>query len=211
MPLTRTFLPPRLRASLSLVLRLGLPLGALVLMSTIFLASQNVDPNRAVALSELDLDALTREPRIGTARIAGVTSDDAAITISAVAMRSMTDPQTRAPLNLILEQPDGTVTFAGGGEVAFRAADGQIDQERNDVTLTQDVWLRSDLGYNVTLSALRADLDGTAIDGTGPVKGTGPAGTLSANQMTIRALPDTAGGYLLAFTGDVRLLYDPQQ
>ncbi len=211
MPAARPLLSPALRATLSQALRLGLPLGALVLMSTIFLASRSVDPNRAAALSDLDLDALTREPRIGTARIAGVTEQDTAITIAAAAMRSVTDPQARAPLHLVMDSPDGTLRFANGGEVTFRASSGQIDQAGNIVTLEQDVALQASNGYDVTLTTLRADLDGTIVTGTGPVRGSGPAGTLAANDLTITALPDASGGYLLAFKGDVRLLYTPQQ
>jgi lipopolysaccharide export system protein LptC len=211
MPLARPLLSPALRANLSQALRLGLPLGALVLMSTIFLASRSVDPNRAVAMSGLDLDALTREPRIGTARIAGVSADDAAINIAAASIRSVTDPKSNAPLNLIMDRPDGALRFAGGGEVVFRASTGQIDQSTNIVILDKDVWLRASTGYEVTMSRMQADLQGTTITGTGPVRGTGPAGTLSANALTITALPDTSGGYLLAFKGDVRLLYSPQQ
>ncbi len=211
MPLSRTLLPPRLRASLSQVVRLGLPLGALVLMSTIFLVARSVDPNRAAALSDLDLAALTREPRIGTARIATVGTDNSAINIDAASIRSVNDPQVSGPLNLLLDKPDGTVAFTSGGLLEFRAKDGQIEQAEGQVILTEDVWLRTEQGYEMTMTILRGDMDGTAFDGTGPISGTGPVGTLSANDMTIRALPQTSGGYLLAFKGDVRLLYTPQE
>lgn len=211
MPVARPLLSPGLRAIFSQALRLGLPLGALVLMSTIFLASRHLDPNRAVALSDLDLVALTREPRIGAARIAGVTADNAAITISATAIRSVNDPQTDAPLNLILDQPDGQVQFTGGGDVTFRGEMGQFDQAKNIISLTQDVSLRASSGYEVTLNTLRADLAVSVIEGAGPITGTGPAGKMSADSLLITALPGAGGGYLLAFKGDVRLLYIPQQ
>ena len=211
---------PRLRQTLSQLTRLGLPLGALVLMSTIFLASRSVDPTRAVALSDLDLDTIAREPRIGTARIAGVTADAAAVTIAASAMRSVNDPRARAPLHLALEGPSGEVRFAGGGSVTFGAAMGQLDQAGDLVRLQDAVWLRSGSGYDLRLTALEADLAATEITGTGPVEGTGPAGSLRADRLRIFALPsepggtagrDGGGGYLLAFAGDVRLIYQPEQ
>ena len=204
-------LSPGLRQTLSQVMRLGLPLGALVLMSTIFLASRSVDPNRAVALSDLDLETLTREPRIGQARIAGVTADHAAVTIAAAALRSPSDPRARLPLTLIIEGPDGMVRFEDGSDVRFTAAEGLIAQDQNRVLLSQNVALHASNGYSVTLASLDADLDDTVLTGAGPVIGTGPAGQLRADRLTVRGLPGDGNGYLLAFTGDVRLLYEPRQ
>jgi lipopolysaccharide export system protein LptC len=207
MAASASFFAPRWRNILSQSLRLGLPLGALVLMSTIFLASRNVDPNRAVALSDLDLDALTREPRIGTARIATVTDSAAAVVISAASIRSIADPRVQSTLALVLEQPDGHVDFANGSDVLFSSVTGHLDQALNVVVLDQNVALHTSDGYNLTLQTLHADLNDAILRGTGPVDGTGPAGTLRANHMVISPVPDTSGGYLLAFTGDVRLVY----
>lgn len=206
---------PRLRQALGQVLRLGLPLGALVLMSTIFLASRHVDPNRAAAMSELDLEEIAREPRIGQARIAGVTAENAALTISARAIRSVNDLQTRAPLFLRMEAPEGALDFQSGAALRFRAAQGMIAQAENRVTLEQDVQLTSDTGYDLRMQALHADLRATDFQGIGPIAGTGPAGQLQAESLTITALTRAGGqapsGYLLAFAGDVRLLYQPRQ
>lgn len=202
---------PRFRRSWSQALRLGLPLGALVLLSTIFLASRTVDPGRAVALSDLDLDALAREARIGGARFAGTSASGTALTIEALSLRSVNDPQTRAPLHLVLEQPDGRLDFAGGGSATFRAQSGEITQAQDSLVLTGAVELESSTGYALAMSRLHSTLDGATWTGTGPVTGAGPAGTVSAQALALRTNPGGAGGYTLAFSGDVRLLYQPRQ
>lgn len=205
--------PPaaNMRRTLSQVLRLSLPLGALVLMSTIFMVSRSVDPSRAVALSDLDLEEITREPRIGGARFAAVGQSGTALTIAASALRSVNDPQARDPLHLLLDTPEGRLEFTGGGDARFRAQSGMIDQAENLVLLSGGVNLTSSTGYMVTMQELRSDLGGNTLSGTGGIEGSGPAGQLVANALSLHANPAGTGGYLLAFTGDVRLIYQPQQ
>ncbi|MFN4058970.1 MAG: hypothetical protein ACK4HW_12440 [Roseinatronobacter sp.] len=198
-----------MRRTITQTLRLTLPLGAVALMSMIFLASRSVDPNRAVALSDLDLEEFTREPRIGGARFAGVGETGTALNITAASLRSGTDPRTRAPLDLILDAPRGKVAFAGGGTADFQAAHGRIDQAGDEVVLTGAVALETSAGYRVTLDALHSDLGANLITGTGPVQAVGPAGKITAQAVTLRAGTGQGGGYVLAFTGDVRLLYVP--
>jgi lipopolysaccharide export system protein LptC len=207
--------PPWLRQTLGHVIRLGLPLGALALMSTIFLASRHVDPNRAAALSNLNLEEITREPRIGQARIATVTPENAALTIAARTIRSVADLKTRAPLHLKMDAPEGTLDFSSGTGLRFAADEGEITQAGNRVTLDQNVTLQSDSGYALRMQTLHTDLQGSVFESVGPVSGTGPAGQIAAQTLTVTALAPRDShpnsGYLLAFAGDVRLLYQPQQ
>ncbi|MBR3370133.1 MAG: hypothetical protein IKG52_05835 [Rhodobacteraceae bacterium] len=201
--------PRSWRSGLSLALRLVLPFGALLLLSTIFLVSRSVDPSQAVALANLDIDELTREPRIGTARFATVTSADTAIAINARTVRSPANPQPDDPVQLMLESPEGTALFGSGGEIAFRAETGHLDQVANMLTMTGTVRLTDASGYVVTMDKLQTHLDRSRLDGTGGVSGNGPAGEISSQSLTITPLDDTGNGYLLDFIGDVRLLYIP--
>lgn len=201
--------PTTWRSGLSLTLRLVLPLGALVLLSTIFLVSRSVDPSQAVALANLDIEELTREPRIGTARFATVTTDGTAIAIDASTVRSPANPQPGDPVQLMLEDPDGTAEFSVDGIVAFRSAHGHLDQMANLLTMTGAVELEDENGYVVTMPMLQAFLDRSRIEGTGGVFGHGPPGEISAQSLTVTPLESGEGGYMLDFTGDVRLLYIP--
>ena len=116
-------------------LRLILPLGAVVLLSTVFLVSRSVDPQRAIDLADIDIVELTREPRIGTARVAGVTRENSAIVIEAVTMRSASDLNVDAALRLNLDTPVGELQFPTGRRVTFRAELGEIDAPRDMVRM----------------------------------------------------------------------------
>lgn len=200
-----------LRQQLTKGLRLALPLGALALLSTIFLASRSIDPSRAVALADLDFAEITREPRIGTARFSGVTQQNAAFVIEAARVRSPADPQLGDPIRLFLDQPDGEISFGTGRTVTFSAESGEIDELANLLTMRNDIILRSSDGHEVSMPQMQAKLDQSRISGWGGVHGQAPAGEISAQQLVITPLDDTTDGYLLDFSGDVRLLYVPDQ
>lgn len=201
--------PQTWRSGLSLTVRLVLPFGALLLLSMIFLVSRSVDPSQAVALADLDIEELTREPRIGTARFATVTTDGTAITINAATLRSPANPQPGDPVELMLESPDGTADFGVDGQVAFRSDHGHLDQLANLLTMTGTVELEDENGYVITMPKLEAFLDRSRLEGTGGVFGNGPPGEISAQSLTITPLESGQNGYLLDFVGDVRLLYIP--
>ncbi len=194
---------------ISRIVRLVLPLGALALLSTVFLFSQNIDPQRAVELSDLDIEELTREPRVGTARFAGVTSDDTSMTIMAKSVRSAAELTEGAPILLRLEAPQGNLEFPSGRIAAFRGDEGQIDQAADVMLLRGDVVLETSDGYLARMPELRAALESTLVQGFGGIEAEGPAGELTADSLEIRRVPGDAGGYLLAFKGNVRLIYVP--
>lgn len=200
----------RLPLAFARLLRLALPLGALVLLSTIFLFSRSIDPDLAVQQAELDIEELTREPRIGTARIAGVTNEDTALTIEAVSIRAASDLQAGEPLRLLLDRPHGELLFTAGRDARFRAQSGRLDQDMNKLVMDGEVYLETSDGYIARMQELTTALDRTDIQGRGDVTGTGPPGHISAATVTLTPAPGDAGGYLLAFRGNVRLLYRPE-
>ncbi|MCC5963523.1 MAG: hypothetical protein JJU09_10380 [Rhodobacteraceae bacterium] len=196
-------------AALGRVLRWVLPLAALVLLSTIFLISGQVDPDQAVQESGLDIEELTREPRIGMVRIAGVTRDDAALNVTAAALRTPGDPRGDAPLRLFLDAPRGLLSFPNGRQVEFESESGQLDQTTERLVMRGDVRLVSSDGYDARMRELTTALDRSHILGTGGVTATGPPGEITARTVTIRPSENDSDGYLLAFRGDVRVIYHP--
>ncbi len=203
--------PAPWRLMLSQILRLALPLSALVLLSTIFLVSRSIDPDRAVALSEIDLSALTREPRIGTARVAGVTQDMTALVIEAAAISAPGAQPQDEPVHLRLDAPSGKLSFVSNREVTFSSTTGTLDRSEDQVALTGDVQLHSSDGFHAHLPRLTASLSETRVSGDGGVRAIGPPGEISAETLSITVPQDATGGYLLAFSGNVRLIYLPEE
>ena len=193
----------------SRVARLVLPLGALALLSTVFLFSENIDPQRAVELSDINVEELTREPRVGTARIATVTSDETAMTITANSVRSATDPSERVPVLLTLDAPQGRLEFPAGRVASFRGDDGQIDEASDSMLLRGNVVLEISDGYTARMPVLRARLERLHVEGLDGIEAEGPAGELTADRLELSRAPGAESGYLLAFKGNVRLIYVP--
>jgi lipopolysaccharide export system protein LptC len=198
-----------LRQTVSRALRVGLPLSALVLLSTIFLVSRSIDPNSAARIAGMDPEQMTRAPRIATARFAGVTRDATALTIAAQSVRSEVLELGDGPLNLTFVMPEGLMTFPNDSTARFLAAGAHLDQSQGALTADGPVTLENSDGYVLELGALTAALDQTRLSGTGGVTGRAPAGEISADAMELTRSGGTDGGYLLAFTGNVRLLYRP--
>lgn len=200
---------PALRQSLSRALRLGLPLSALVLLATIFLVSRSVDTNTAARVSGLDPTHLAHAPRIASARFAGVTDDATAMTISASSVRSNAEATGAAPLELEFSQPEGVLTFPDASTTRFTASGALLDQKRGVIRAHGPVALENSEGFELKLGALDADLDHTRLTGSGGIEGRAPAGKISADALELTRSGGPDGGYLLAFTGNVRLIYIP--
>lgn len=191
-------------------LRLILPLGALVLLSTVFLVSRSIDPQRAIELADIDITELTREPRIGTARVAGVTRENTALLIEAQTVRSVGDLDAGGTLHLKLDGPMGALQFPTGRTAEFRATRGEIDHTKDQILMRGDVVLETSDGYRLHLGELVSALQTTHVTGSGGIEGQGPPGSISSETVELRAKSGGSGGYVLAFTGNVRLIYLPE-
>lgn len=199
-----------LREPLLRLLRLGLPLSALVLLMTVFLVSRPVDPTDAARGAGLDPAEMTRTPRVATARFAGVTGDGTALTISAATVRSGTETVGAGPLVLSFTDPQGVLRFPDDSSATFDASRARLDESRGVLTAQAPVQLANSDGYRLDLTGgLTARLDRTRLTGTGGVRGKAPAGTLQADTLELTRSGGPNGGYRLAFTGNVRLLYIP--
>ena len=187
------------------ILKVALPLGALVLLSTVFLISRGIDPERAVAMSPVDIESLVREPRITDARFAGVTDDGAALTVLADTTRA--DPD--GGLRLELDGVTGTLETLDNRITAFAARAGLLDQVVNLLRMEGDVDFQTQDGHMLSMDTLTAALDRTTVEGRGNIRGQAPAGTITAREMTLRETAPGSGSYVLVFSGDVKLIYTP--
>lgn len=191
------------------LLRVALPLGALALLSTVFLVPRGIDPQLAVDMSQIDVEDLARDPRVGGARFAGMTRDGTAVTISAQTVRSTEDLRDNGPIHLLLDAPDGELQFSSGRKAVFRGQEGRIDQAQDEITVQGSVMLETSDGYRVNMAELISAIETTHVQGFGGITGHGPAGDITADSLELTQTDAQSGGYLLAFKGNVRLIYFP--
>lgn len=187
-------------------LKVALPLTALALLSTLFLLADRIDPTAAIRYAEVDVEALARDPRMSAPTYAGITSDGAAITLTAKAARPASGERTAAAedVTLRLEMPDG-------GSTDMTAAQAELDTGAGELRLSGGVEIATSSGYRVTTGALTAALDRSGAESLAPVSATGPAVTIDAASFTLRHETggETEPAYLLVFSGGVKLVYQP--
>jgi lipopolysaccharide export system protein LptC len=183
--------------------KIALPLLALAILSTLFLFARTIDPNDAIPYAEVDVVERAREPRLTAPTYAGVTSDGAALTLQAAEARPDAGAgATAQTLTARLDTPDGARTDLAAAQMTF-------DNTAGLVSLDGGVTVTTTSGYIMTTNTLTARLDRTSLLAPGPVQATAPAGTITAQGMTLTQGPDPAT-YVLVFKGRVKLLYQPQ-
>lgn len=188
------------------VLKVVLPLTALTLLSLVFLLARTIDPLRAIASAEIDVEDRARDPRLSGARFAGVTDDGAALTILAQTARS--DPNGVMRLSVTGLELD--LEGQNGERFQATAQHGTIDRGRGDFAMSGGLELVATPGYRLRTADLTGLLDSTLMRAPGTVLGDAPAGQITAGNLEMRA--DSADGarYQLVFGGGVRLNYQPE-
>jgi lipopolysaccharide export system protein LptC len=183
--------------------KIALPLLALAILSTLFLFARTIDPNDAIPYAEVDVAERAREPRLTAPTYAGVTSDGAALTLQAAEARPDAGAgATAQTLTARLDTPDGARTNLAAAKMTFDNAAGLV-------SLDGGVTVSTTSGYTITTKTVTARLDRTSLLAPGPVQATAPAGTITAQGMTLTQGTDPAT-YVLVFKGRVKLLYQPQ-
>jgi lipopolysaccharide export system protein LptC len=187
-------------------LKVGLPLVALAILSTLFLLADRIDPDAAIPYAEVDVEDLARDPRMSAPTYAGTTSDGAGITISAKEARPAADGQNAAAdgFTALIETPDG-------GSIDIAAARVELNEAERKITLDGGVTLTTSAGYAIRTEGLSARLDRTGMESTAPVQVTSPMGRLDAAGFTLQQDANDPTAYLLIFNGGVKLVYQPGQ
>jgi len=185
-------------------LKIVLPLTALGLLATLFLLGRTVHPEDAIPYASVDVADRLREPRLTQPEYAGMTADGAALTIKAAealpGVAGSADAGRATALSALIEMPLG-------GNAAMMAGAGRLDAAGERVVMTDGVSLTSSTGYRMTMPGVTVGLNQTDVTSQGAVLASGPLGRIEAGGMHLGQ--DAAGGYILDFTGGVRLIYLP--
>lgn len=185
-------------------LKVALPILALVILATLFLVADRIDPEDALPYAEVDVAERAREPRMTAPSYAGTTSDGASLTLTAEEARPAAagSPASAKGVRLDLSTPDGATT-------ELRAATAVVDQAARLLVLSGGVTVTTGTGYRLETPEVAARLDRSGLESRGEVTATGPLGEIRADGMRLDEDNRTPGAYLLVFNGGVRLVYRP--
>lgn len=185
------------------LLKVVLPLVALAILSTLFLAQRTIDPQDAIPYAEVDVADRLREPRVTDAAYAGVTEDGASLTLQAADARpgvaGTPNGGQATTVTGRIETPDGAVTDLVAGTAL-------MDSGARKVVLSGGVVVTSSTGYVIAATGISMATDRTALDSDGAVQAQGPLGTLNAGGLHIGP---SGAGYVVVFNGGVKLVYLP--
>lgn len=186
-------------------MKIVLPLMALAILSTLFLVSKTRDAGTSLPYSAVELDELARQQRLTRPRYSGLTQDGTAISFLADDARP--DPEISG--RFVSQRLTAQLNLPTGAEILLIAGSGFVDPGEAMSGLDGGVAIETSTGYMLRTDEVENALDQTRVVARGGVVGVAPMGQISAGQMEItRHAIDT--GYVMLFTGGVKLVYDPE-
>jgi lipopolysaccharide export system protein LptC len=202
LPWRGTVRRPRRRPRLLGVLRVLLPLLALVLVGLVLAWPQIMRDSGGIGVPTLvpgDAD----QPdmlRMDSPRYVGQTRSDQPYEVTARA--ASLDP-LRA--NIVhLDRPAADIALGDDGDVRLMAENGTYDRDTERLLLDGGIELVTSSGYRFVTPSARVNLAQGLVRGWQPIEGAGPAGTLSASRFEIQD-----SGDVLRFDGRVRVTILP--
>lgn len=191
-------------------LRIALPLLALALLSTVFLVARHLNPEDAIPYSDVDIADRLRDPRMTSPVYAGTTSDGADLRVTAeTATPERPETDATTAVGAAAQKVLGILTTPDGVQTDLRSLAAQMDITGDSVTFTGGVDLANGAGYRVQTDSMTARMDQTEVRSLAPVAATGPGTRITALEMVLKQDPTRADSYVLVFTGQVKLVYDP--
>ena len=180
-----------------------LPLMALVLLSTLFLLSRNIDPMSAIPFADSEIDQRLSGQQVTAPFFSGATASGDLVSVS------MGTLATRSGIKNEATDFAAQIDLTTGTRITISADHGEFDVANSTSTLTGNVNITTSAGYDVKADALIADFDDLGLESPGPAVATGPFGTLNAGQFRLFRTSPEANAQLI-FKNGVKLIYTPK-
>ncbi len=187
------------------VLKLGLPLVALGLLSALFLVQTDDRLGGNVIFSPGDVDALGSGLRISNPTFTGTTKGEDKFRFTAALVVPDAAPPNRAAITKLA----GTLDLHNGATVTVDAANGDLDIPTERLDLSGEVVIRTSDGYRIDTDKATLDLKAGAFVAGDKVVSTGPLGTITSGSLHVTPAAATGEARRFSFGGGVRLVYTP--
>ena len=199
---------PDLRSRIVAILKVGLPLVALGMLSALFLI-QTDDGVRggAVIFSEGDLEALGSGLRVSNPTLTGTTEGNDRFRFTADLVIPDAAPPTRASMTAL----SGEMELRDGLTIALTAAGGELEIATQRLALDGSVRIATSDGYQMQSEAMMLDLGAGVLEARQAVETEGPLGRIDSGSLRIapRGPDHSDSAQLISFGNGVRLIYHP--
>lgn len=185
------------------VLKVGLPLLALGLMSALFLFSIRDDFESEPIFSDADLEAFSEGLQVSRPTLSGRTRGNETFRFIAEAAI----PDGAPPTRVAIRDLTGSFTFMDGQEIEVTARAADLDLAGDVMELQQHVTVSSSDGYQISAEIMRLELRPGTIDAEGAVHAVGPMGEIWSETLEIVPSTKDPNRRVISFGRGVRLLY----
>ncbi|MEC9432264.1 MAG: LPS export ABC transporter periplasmic protein LptC [Pseudomonadota bacterium] len=173
-------------------LKIGLPLLALALLSSLFLIPQDKVFEGGLVYSTADLISLGEGLQVTNPRIEGATAAGEPFVVEA----DSATPDGPDPSLVELARVRGAFEQGAGEaarEIRLTAETGRLRPREQALSLSGAVRLETSDGYVVTTDRVSADLRAGRAEAPGPVRAEGPQGSIEAGSFRAERGPHGAG------------------
>ncbi|NWH08120.1 MAG: LPS export ABC transporter periplasmic protein LptC [Alphaproteobacteria bacterium] len=181
-------------------LKVLLPAGALVIVLAVVTFSSINASRNDITFAFDEIEAQEDDLKMLNPKLNGVDKEGRPYTVTADYAQQI---KGRADF-VTLYNMQADVTLKDGQWVSISAGRGELDSAKETLTLTGDINVFSDRGYEMRTSAALVDFGNGMISGDKPVEGQGPLGVIKGNGFTVDQEKE-----LVTFTGGVETTYIP--
>jgi lipopolysaccharide export system protein LptC len=196
---------PGLHSRVVGVLKVGLPLVALGLLSALFLGQGDDRLGGNLVFSRGDIAALGEGLRISNPTFTGTTRGEDSFRFTAELVEPDAAPPQRAKITTL----SGEIALHNGPVVAVDAATGDLDIPTQRLDLTGNVRIETSDGYRIRAEKVTLDLRAGSLVAGDAVESTGPLGRIDSGSLRVAPAAATGEARRFSFGSGVRLVYDP--
>jgi lipopolysaccharide export system protein LptC len=187
-------------------LKVVLPLIALGILSLLFVLSRPGREGEPLRFVDVGSDASVAEQRLARPDYRSVTNTGSDLRLAAETLRPV-EGQAGVYTGTGLW---GTITGQDGVGYRMTGKGGRLDERAGRAWIIGDVRLVRHDGHTALSDEVEIATDLTWLRTPGEIRAFGPFGTLRADSMEMRGVPDLGSGSVTVFTGNVRVVYDPE-
>lgn len=179
-----------------------LPLGALALLSTLFMLARAPKDQTGIPFSEIA--DIARDQRITAPKFSGLTNEGSVVTLTARSAQ----PDTAQPDTVMIDALMFRMENPDGSNLTVTATTGELDGRAGIARFLGLARLETSSGFEMETNGLTAELDTGIVTSDGLLEIRAPFGELTAGKVTFNVTGDQTGQQM-HFTDGVRLIYRP--
>ena len=185
------------------LMKVVMPLGALAILSTLFLLSRK--PDTVMDLSGVSASDLAQT--LANPKFSGVTNQGDAFALSARAA----NPDPAGPDRIRIDDLNFAIDLHDGSRLEARAPLGLISMRDKSVSLTGNPVITTSGGYEIRADNLVIGYGDMQMATSVNVRVTSPTGEITADHLALTDAGAGASDYQLVLTGNVHMTYQPPE